>query len=199
MTAPDDGPSRRKGRRLNEQERTLWKAVATSITPLRRRTVKASEPDEPQIVRAPKAAEPAPPARTRSSLMKTAAPVLKPPAPPSLEPLERRDRKRIARGRIAIDARIDLHGRTQAEAYDALLAFIRRSQTRGARTVLVITGKGSTEGGAGRGVLKRQVPMWLASPELRTCILGVETASLAHGGEGALYVRLRRDRSAPIA
>jgi hypothetical protein len=125
MTAPDDGPSRRKGRRLNEQERTLWKAVATSITPLRRRTVKASEPDEPQIVRAPKAAEPAPPARTRSSLMKTAAPVLKPPAPPSLEPLERRDRKRIARGRIAIDARIDLHGRTQAEAYDALLAFIR--------------------------------------------------------------------------
>ncbi len=196
MTAPDDGPSRRKGRRLNEQERTLWKTVATSITPLRRRTVKADDLDEPQIVRAPKAAEPVP-AQTRSSLMKTAAPLLKPPSAPALEHLDRRDRKRIARGRTTIDARIDLHGRTQAEAYDALLAFIRRSQTRGARTVLVITGKGSTEGGAGRGVLKRQVPMWLASPELRTCILGFETASIAHGGEGALYVRLRRDRSAP--
>ena len=113
-------------------------------------------------------------------------------APPPLAPIERRLKQRLARGQVEIDARLDLHGRTQSEAHAALARFLHRAQSNGARTVLVITGKGDADDG--RGVLKRQVPLWLASPELRSCVLGVEVAHRTHGGAGALYVRLRRER-----
>ena len=103
----------------------------------------------------------------------------------------------MARGRDAIDARIDLHGMTQSEAHDALVRFVRRAQSNGARLVLVVTGKGSgpsRDGERERGVLRRQVPLWLALPEFRPLIVGFDEAHVAHGGEGALYVRLRRIR-----
>jgi DNA-nicking Smr family endonuclease len=109
---------------------------------------------------------------------------------PRLEPLDRRQKQRLARGTQPIDARMDLHGTTQAEAHAALLRFLRRSQVDGARFVLVITGKGT--GGDGRGVLQRQVPLWLNLPEFRRYVIGFEKAGPAHGGEGALYVRVRR-------
>ena len=109
--------------------------------------------------------------------------------------------ERLARGRANIDARIDLHGLTQAEAHAALLRFLHRAQAEGARFVLVITGKG-TPATAGtqhpasgeRGVLRRQVPLWLGLPEFRSCVLGFDGAHVGHGGDGALYVRLRRTR-----
>jgi DNA-nicking Smr family endonuclease len=101
---------------------------------------------------------------------------------------------RIARGAEAIDARIDLHGRTQSEAHGVLLSFLRRVQADGARTVLVITGKGGRDQGGERGVLRRQVPLWLMLPEFRLYVIGVEDAHVGHGGEGALYVRVRRAR-----
>jgi len=103
----------------------------------------------------------------------------------------------VARGRDPIDARIDLHGKTQGEAHDALVRFMRRAQSNGARIVLVVTGKGSGTSRADereRGVLRRQVPLWLALPEFRSFIVGFEEAHVAHGGEGALYVRMRRIR-----
>ena len=82
---------------------------------------------------------------------------------------------------------------TQAEAHDALLGFLRAGQARGARLVLIIPGKGSGAFG-GRGVLKRMVPLWLEQPEFRILVAGLERAGLPHGGEGALYVTLRRPR-----
>jgi DNA-nicking Smr family endonuclease len=103
----------------------------------------------------------------------------------------------VARGNEPIDARLDLHGYTQARAHAALLAFLQRAQRDGARVALVVTGKGSGRGDASaseRGVLKRQVPIWLALPEFRPFVLGFEAAHVGHGGEGALYVRLRRQR-----
>jgi DNA-nicking Smr family endonuclease len=109
--------------------------------------------------------------------------------------LERRDKQRLVRGTQTIDARIDLHGRTQSEAHAALLGFLRRAQAQGARFVLVITGKGGGPGSSGeRGVLKRHVPLWLRLPEFRLLVLAIEDAHVAHGGEGALYVRVRRPR-----
>ncbi len=111
--------------------------------------------------------------------------------------LDRRQKHRLARGTEPIDSRIDLHGKTQSEAHMALLGFLRHAQAQGARYVLVITGKGRVTG-AGQhgehGVLRRQVPMWLRLPEFRVHVLAVEDAHAAHGGEGALYVRLRRAR-----
>ena len=104
----------------------------------------------------------------------------------------------MARGREPIEARLDLHGFTQAEAHAALLRFLRRAQADRLKTVLVVTGKGSTRdvrnAGAEYGVLKRAVPQWLALPEFRSLVLGFEDAHSAHGGQGALYLRLRRAR-----
>ena len=176
------------GRRLNEDERALWKGVTRSIAPLRRRP-KPGPDDAPPA-----------PATTRikpksgsAGTGQASAPKVQPakPAAPPLAPLTRKMKQRIARGRHAIDGRLDLHGMTQDEAHGALLSFLRSRQARGAKVVLVITGKGG-RGGEGGGVLKRMVPLWLGLPELRGLVIGFETAATGHGGEGALYVRLRR-------
>ena len=96
--------------------------------------------------------------------------------------------RRLTRGQGAIAARIDLHGLTQDAARAALIAFVRRAVDHGWRAVLVITGKGV----GGDGVLKRHVPEWLAAPPLREAVAGVSEAHRRHGGEGALYVALKR-------
>jgi DNA-nicking Smr family endonuclease len=102
-------------------------------------------------------------------------------------------RSKISRGITAIDARLDLHGFTQATAHRKLIAFLERAQDNDARLVLVITGKGG-DSGEGRGVLRRMVPIWLGAPDLRQIVVGFEPAGRAHGGDGALYVRIRRNR-----
>jgi len=176
-------------RRLTEEEEHLWAAVARSIKPLRagKRVPMAAVPKPPQGARpVRKATADHPPA--------AAAPHPKPPA--SAIALARRARQQLARGKTEIGGRIDLHGMTQAQAHDALLHFLHRYQAEGAKFVLVITGKGSAGAVARgeRGILRRQVPLWLALPEFRACVLGFDIAHLGHGGEGALYVRLRKTR-----
>jgi DNA-nicking Smr family endonuclease len=105
-------------------------------------------------------------------------------------PIERPVQKKIAKGRLQLEARIDLHGLVQSEAHAMLLGFLVHAHERGLRHVLVITGKGSSMGS--EGALKRAVPLWFSKPEFRFLISGYETASRGHGGEGALYVRLAR-------
>jgi DNA-nicking Smr family endonuclease len=114
---------------------------------------------------------------------------------PPLAALDRRLKRKLSRGRGAIDAALDLHGLTQADAHEALRAFLRGSQARGARLVIVVTGKGGSldePWPRDRGVLRRVTPHWLREPDLRSVVLGFEEAGRAHGGAGALYVRLRR-------
>jgi DNA-nicking Smr family endonuclease len=109
--------------------------------------------------------------------------------------LERQAKLGLRRGRLAIDARIDLHGMVQAEAHAALTGFLLRARAAGHAYVLVVTGKGgagAADAFAERGVLRRSVPHWLRGPELRGIVLGFEEAARHHGGTGALYVRLRR-------
>jgi DNA-nicking Smr family endonuclease len=137
------------------------------------------------------------------------APRHRPPEPPkSPPPLARyneRERRKLARDAELIDARLDLHGMRQREAHGALKRFLLACLSRGDRHVLVITGKGAPgESGisAGhfsaheRGVLRRLVPQWLAESDLRGLIVSYTAASARHGGDGALYVRLRK---APVA
>jgi DNA-nicking Smr family endonuclease len=114
------------------------------------------------------------------------------PAP--LVGIERRHKQRLARGIERIAWRLDLHGKTQSEAHAALLNFLRRAQAEGAKFALVITGKGAGAWAADRdrGVLRRQVPLWLKQSEFRSCVIAFETAHAAHGGEGALYIHVRR-------
>lgn len=178
-------------RRLSDDERVLWKGVTRSIAPLRKRPEMPDEEDSAAGTVATKH-------RTKSAPKFPAIPAA-PAAPPKpkaapLALLTRRAKQRIARGAHAIDGRLDLHGMTQAEAHDALFRFLRARQERGDKVLLVITGKGArgSEEGGGRGVLKRIVPMWLGLPEFRGLIVGFENAALGHGGEGALYVSLRK-------
>lgn len=121
--------------------------------------------------------------------------------------IDDREVRRLGKGRGGIDARIDLHGMRQSEAHAALRVFLFRSVAKGHRMVLVITGKGGGsradsqfgefvhQGALGRGVLRQNVPLWLAEPDLRPIVVGHTTAHVRHGGDGALYVQLRRRRA----
>ena len=183
-------------RRLSDEESALWEGVIRSISPLRRLS-KRRPPAEASAIEKP-------PAKVRSASVykkpagKPLSPVPvsppRPAAPPPLAPLGRKLKQRIARGTHAIDGRLDLHGLTQAEAHGALLHFLTSRQARGGRVVLVITGKGARGGDpfGERGVLKRMVPLWLGLPEFRPLVIGFEIAAIGHGGEGALYVTLRK-------
>ncbi|WP_213775571.1 Smr/MutS family protein [Bradyrhizobium sp. dw_78] len=186
-----DPPSRRK-RALSEEERVLWESVAKQTKPLRKRPrpVKAQE-DEAPVVAKSAVSPPSP----RSKAAPASKPDLPPPAPPPLAPLGRRERSQLSRGKKDIDARLDLHGMTQIRAHRALSDFLWRAHADGLTFVLVITGKGRTAGSESeRGVLRRQVPQWLGLPEFRSMVVGFEEAHIGHGGEGALYVRIRRVR-----
>jgi DNA-nicking Smr family endonuclease len=192
---------RRHRRRLSEDEHKLWSGVTRSIAPLKR---KPSGPHHLEAIPTPgERVPPPPPARRRAEPTPARHPAAKSAAKPASKPappvvgLDRRQKQRLARGTESIDGRIDLHGKTQSEAHAALLGFLRHAQAAGARYVLVITGKGRAAGPSSgeHGILKRQVPMWLRLPEFRPHVLAVEDAHAAHGGEGALYVRVRKPRA----
>jgi DNA-nicking Smr family endonuclease len=112
--------------------------------------------------------------------------------------VDRRSAERLRRGRLPVEARLDLHGHTQDQAHAALDHFLGEAQARGLRCVLVITGKGTTTGtttGAAMGasgVLRGQVPRWLNEPGNRARVLAFDYAQPKHGGLGALYVLMRR-------
>jgi DNA-nicking Smr family endonuclease len=172
-------------RQLSDEELALWSGLTRSIMPLRRRNKSGKLPTAGE--------RPAVPVRSRTQAQALPAAKI-----PPLAPLDRRLKQRVARGRERIDARIDLHGMTQSEAHAALFDFLQRARADGARIALVVTGKGvgrgERDGATERGVLKRQVPNWLSLPQFRSLIVGFDDASVGHGGQGALYVRLRRQR-----
>lgn len=184
-------PTSPRKRGLSEDDRALWDAVTKAVKPLRKKsrltkvmTDEAIEGDvKPQ------------PARKAKLLMTTEpSPPPAKPSPPPLAPIARVERGKIAKGRKEIQARIDLHGMTQARAHRALQDFLMRAYHDGLSLVLVITGKGKVGAEAERGVLRRQVPHWLALPEFRHLVIGFDEAHVGHGGQGALYVRVRRPR-----
>ena len=166
-------------------EAELWKIVTASVTPFRVRRRAASG-----IGRRAKAAAASArsPAQAGRLLPIGTAPRRRPRAPPT--EIDHRTRVKIKRGRLDVDAKLDLHGLRQDEAQRALTAFLRRAQADGAKVAIVVTGKGLTreEG----GVLRRVVPLWLQAPHLRDVVVGFGEAARHHGGEGALYVRIRR-------
>ncbi|HEY4163562.1 MAG TPA: Smr/MutS family protein [Dongiaceae bacterium] len=190
-------------RRITEDEAALWKSVAKTALPLRRR--RKSEPATPD-----ESPVPTPKAPPRAAKAKPAAPSKASPSPPptSQPPasqkwpaelahgasvgIDKRQAERFRRGKTPIEGRIDLHGRTQREAHDDLNDFLSRAHAAGKRCVLVITGKGVT--GSKIGVLRANVPRWLNEPNLRRNILAFDYAEPQHGGEGALYVLLKRKK-----
>ena len=173
---------------LTRDDLKLWAHVTRQVDPLSGRIAFRYEEEIVAVAEAPaKSMPPEPPAVARPAS----------PKPPPLAPLERRMKQRLARGQQPVDGVIDLHGMRQSEAHSALIGFIARAQHEGRSLVLVITGKGAATDPAdreGRGVLRRMVPHWLADPVLRRHVVGFEAAARGHGGDGALYVRIRKAR-----
>lgn len=201
---------RRPPRGLRAEEEALWRRVAETARPLPGRALppalRTSPRDPAQENVPPPSAAPAAtasdpgfriaPFRVGALRDSTAA-----PAPTTARPLapsmDARAYRRLTRGKLAPEARIDLHGMTLAQAQPALAGFLRGAQARGLRLVLVITGKG--RGGAAEGplpyrpgALRHEVPLWLQRPPLAPLVLQVARAHARHGGDGALYVYLRR-------
>jgi DNA-nicking Smr family endonuclease len=201
------GKSGGKGRAVTPDEAELWRALTYSVDKVKAKPRVPSATPDP----APAAATAARAASSPSKAVLPAKPIAQPSSPPPapkpsrpvpLAELDRRAVRQIASGKVSIDARLDLHGMRQRDAYARLRAFLLDAQARGCRTVLVITGKGDegvhrdhlaeAMGEARRGVLRRGVPQWLEEPELRAIVLSYTSATVRHGGEGALYVQLRK-------
>lgn len=170
---------------LSDEDRVLWNLVARSTTPLKGRRA-AEEPSNSSMGAVPMS--------MGEALHRIEA--SRPPASPARphrpvgHSLDAPTHDKLAKGRLPIEGRVDLHGMTQAQAHSLLLSFLRRAHAGGVRYVLIITGKGSSSGG--EGVLRRVVPGWLATAPFRALVSSHDHAARNHGGAGALYVRLRR-------
>jgi DNA-nicking Smr family endonuclease len=210
-------PGKGRAKRAHTDDDDVWQHTAQTVEPLKRSKgrvhpavaritddIAASLRDSPTV-----------PAKSASAKVRVPQPASSQPVPqpplgrkPVAPPLAEFDRKKVRKirsGQVEIEARIDLHGLRQDEAHQALRTFVHRCVGKGQRWVLVITGKGKTAtarddapfdmmSNRDRGVLKRNVPRWLDEPDLRVLIVSYTTASLQHGGEGALYVHLRTKR-----
>jgi DNA-nicking Smr family endonuclease len=174
-------------RHPSREDRALWRKTMRDVKPLAPSpSVRAAEEDELE-------ADPRPTARPRLVTTPATRSSALPPLSPGESPgVDRRTAEKFRRGQLAVEARLDLHGLTQAEAHRALASFVQQAHAGGLRTVLVITGKGGF--GSGRGVLREAVPRWLNEGDLRPRVLSCAWAQPKHGGAGALYVLLRRQR-----
>lgn len=208
------GRGRRTKTGLSDEEQELWDHAAASMKPLRRpkgRVLDGADEAvfEPVAVKARKKGKGIAVAVALPGLPAAPVVVKKPAKTAELAAFDRKSARRIRSGQIEIDARIDLHGMYQDEAHAVLRRFLFSCYSNGARWVLVITGKGtprrtgwfSDDGDPHvhdhgrdepRGVLRRNVPRWLGEPELRAIVVSYTQAAIGHGGEGAMYVQLRR-------
>ena len=190
-------------RTLRPEEEELWRTVARSARPLHDHPIFHPKA-EPAAVFHPD--PPLAPAQPRLPAFRLGEKARSPdPLPPDPRPLaaiptlqmDAKTHARMTRGKLAPEARIDLHGLTLAEAHPDLTHFILNAQSAGRRLVLVITGKGKRSPDTGpipqrMGALRHQVPTWLRLPPLGPVVLQVTEAHLKHGGSGAFYVYLRR-------
>jgi len=204
MSKPPHPPRRRH---LSKEDEALWEHTAASLKPLRERKGRhhpgvAGADDTPPFAPKSKKTNMTAPHGAAKRDAKTPPAAAKPSgkAAPGLASFDRKAARRLRQGQFEIDARIDLHGMRQHEAHAALRRFLISCFGRGLKWVLVITGKGGPQtprdddygwSSPERGVLRKNVPMWLAEPELRAIVVSFTTAAVPHGGEGALYIQLR--------
>lgn len=192
----------RKKKGLSGDDAALWKAVSATVTPLDDRPEAPSLAPLPKEYHQPLSERPLPTGWLAGESK---------PATVGTD-LDRKERRRLSRGHIQVDQTLDLHGMTQDQAYGRLKRRLEMAVKHGNRVVLVITGKGGkrwaqSDGSAAHrtrgdfdqlgGVLRSKVPMWLESPELAKFVRSYGSAAPGHGGDGALYVMLRRLGSSP--
>jgi DNA-nicking Smr family endonuclease len=193
----DIGSKNSPDKPVSADDADLWQSVADSTEPLRKGKNRVVDRPEHEHMSNP-APDTSPTKQKPSTVLPRREEIpVKSLAPPPVAKFDRKEARRLSSGRTSVDARIDLHGMRQLEAHGSLKAFLARAQSRDHRHVLVITGKGGKrehDGSFERGVLNREVPRWLSEPEFSQWVVSFALASKRHGGEGALYVRLRRGK-----
>ena len=190
-------------RPLHPEEEALWQSVARTARPLHP-VVLRRKLDPPALPAAANPPEPGPvprlaPFRLGETARSARTHDLAASAAAAPLQMDARAFARMSRGKLAPEARLDLHGMTLAEAHPDLIRFILNAQSAALRLVLVITGKGKPGPDHGpipqrTGILRHQVPHWLRQPPLGPAVLQISEAHLKHGGSGAFYVYLRRNR-----
>ncbi len=176
-------------REPTEEERALFSETFRDVRQSRK-TPKATKPNKEPV------AKPEPEPKPK------AAPL---PMPPRQTGLDGRTSERLRKGQLEPEDRLDLHGMTETVAHRSLAQFLKSAHLRGLRLVLVVTGKGARVVSPdapfdmeldrrSRGVLNTMTPRWLAAPDLAALIAAVRTSHRRHGGSGALYVYLRKEK-----
>lgn len=178
-------------KRLTYEDREIWSRITNTVKPLS--SIEKNFPNsflEEFEADLQKHSSP----QSVTKLQSSAAPVFHPPVQKrpllSTEKIDDKTTKKISRGKVSIDGRLDLHGYHQQEAYQILYNYVENAYFSGKRTILVITGKGNF----GRGVLRENVPKWLAGAKFRSYISGFAQSHAVHGGAGAIYIKIRRKR-----
>jgi len=178
-------PAGKKSASLHPEDRMLWETVIRHIRPL------SSRPGMETLSGSASLAKTASVKKDRDVLSAgKISPSAKMAGSYALNIFDSAVHNKIARGNLHIEARVDLHGLTQEQAYSLLLRFLQSARHRELRHILIITGKGGASGNG--GILQQAVPRWLATASFRLYVNAFESASRQHGGAGALYVRLRR-------
>ncbi len=190
---------------LSEEDAKLWQKFSATAQPLSQQQRNRANDFESEFERTLKREQPRPkqsaPAKKANTQTKFPAKPARPePKKPPIENIDRKKVRKLGSDQITIDATLDLHGYRQEQAHTTLRSFIRNCQVRDFRYVLIITGKGATTKNSSRniwdapepGVLKRNVPMWLSDVDMRDYVVGYTKAHQKHGGDGALYVQIRK-------
>lgn len=190
----DFDDKKNKGKGLDRGELSLWKRFVSDITPFHDVDWDAIEAEIDRPVK-PKKGQ-----AGETAIIPSAVPERKKSSAQAPQ-LDRRTEEKLRKGQMEIEGRLDLHGYTQERAHEALLKFIATSQRQGMRCVLVITGKGKSHMHEDQdwvfndSVLRQRVPEWVSSAPLASIVLKIYPAQIKHGGEGAYYIYLRRDRT----
>lgn len=174
----------------------LFRRALADAAPLKHRRPAPTETKKPAAKPAGKTAKKVVKKKPTAVATPRPVPIVRPKPPPDISAgdyagVDRRTAERFRRGKLPIEARLDLHGLYQDAAQDALVGFITNSSAAGRRMVLVITGRGSREGS---GVLRERLPQWLNQSPCRAHVLAFTPARPEHGRDGAFYVLLRRNR-----
>jgi DNA-nicking Smr family endonuclease len=185
-------------RPLHPDEHALWMTVARTARPMRPGQMEPLQSTNSEVHAKPVAQPPEPlPMFAIGEKARNSSTAYRAPATDAPLRMDAKAFGKMTRGKLAPEARIDLHGMTLSEAHPELISFILNAHAAGLRLVLVITGKGKPKADHGpipqrSGVLRHQVPQWLRLSPLGPAVLQVSEAHLKHGGSGAYYVYLRR-------
>lgn len=180
---------------LSDEDEALWAYVTRGIKPIAREAPKSAQPpDKKEQKRGVKTDH----KTVAPSELRRTEDIQHDRQPPGLG-LDRRSDRRLKRGQMPIEARLDLHGMTRSEARRALENFLGHAYENGKRCVLVITGKGTRrrsddDDDRRTGILRESLPAWLSEGAAGSLVLRYHTARPQHGGEGAFYILLRRKR-----